>query len=140
MCYRHVICSHLVLLFFLLARRPPGATRIDTLLPDTTLFRSSGRGAVAPAHFRRTRLASTCPRSRSRASEGGTRLSDSSARVPYMRARRRTRSRSEEHTSEPQSLMRISSDVFCLRNKNRQRYNARTPDLHSVSNTPTLCN
>src|SRR3546814_7980051 len=70
-------------------RRPPRSTRTDTLFPDTTLFRSPARGA--PAGRRRP--------------------------SPWWRnAGRRTRS--EEHTSELQSLMRISYAVFCLKKQN----------------------
>src|SRR3546814_5162157 len=82
-------------------RRPPRSTRTDTLLPYTTLFRSSSRTAAARAHrrqragtARRPRRSSTPPRPR------GDRTS-----------------RSEEHTSELQSLMRISYAVFCLKKK-----------------------
>src|SRR3546814_9851234 len=70
-------------------RRPPRSTRTDTLLPDTTLFRS-GRVSVAAWGCR---------------GEG--------ARRRPRAARRHTRS--EEHTSELQSLMRISYAVFCLK-------------------------
>src|SRR3546814_13787203 len=78
--------------FFLMIRRPPRSTRTDTLLPYTTLFRSTG-GAGAPRR----------------------------ARFRFRRRRRHHRRlpqrRSEEHTSELQSLMRISYAVFCLKKK-----------------------
>src|SRR3546814_1510736 len=80
-------------------RRPPRSTRTDTLFPYTTLFRSS-RGCGA------SWKASSAP-----------------ARCTAARAARcRTRSprRSEEHTSELQSLMRISYAVFCLKKKNKK--------------------
>src|SRR3546814_4891648 len=79
-------------------RRPPRSTRTDTLFPDTTLFRSScrreavGRRAWLISDYR------NCPSER--------------------RSRLRSVSRSEEHTSELQSLMRISYAVFCLKKKN----------------------
>src|SRR3546814_5010815 len=79
-------------LFFLMIRRPPRSTRTDTLFPYTTLFRS--HPAAAPA--RRAR--------------------DRGARVGHLPAGPR-RHRSEEHTSELQSLMRISYAVFCLKKK-----------------------
>src|SRR3546814_9257116 len=79
--------------FFLMIRRPPRSTRTDTLFPYTTLFRST-----AP------------PAGRSRSSWRPVHRPQSS------RARCR-RSRSEEHTSELQSLMRISYAVFCLKKK-----------------------
>src|SRR3546814_8755593 len=83
-------------------RRPPRSTRTDTLFPYTTLFRSR-RGA------------SFCRRALDRRSMGypwagaraGRRVRDQS-RYPH---------RSEEHTSELQSLMRISYAVFCLKKK-----------------------
>src|SRR3546814_14014381 len=83
--------------FFLMIRRPPRSTRTDTLFPYTTLFRSyrpiyPGRGGCrAPTG------ASGCDRA-------------TAGRSPRKR-------RSEEHTSELQSLMRISYAVFCLKKK-----------------------
>src|SRR3546814_2701413 len=74
-------------------RRPPRSTRTDTLFPYTTLFRS------CPARSR------CLPRATGHAvSGGGARGSPSTPR-------------SEEHTSELQSLMRISYAVFCLKKK-----------------------
>src|SRR3546814_6294250 len=83
-------------------RRPPRSTRTDTLFPYTTLFRSSGAEG--------SRTISTSPRSnqsRKSWSDGADSVSKSSA-AP-------SNSRSEEHTSELQSLMRISYAVFCLK-------------------------
>src|SRR3546814_10536866 len=89
-------------MFFLMIRRPPRSTRTDTLFPYTTLFRSIKKLVLNP-----------------------------------MASRQRTRQvftedRSEEHTSELQSLMRISYAVFCLKKKNtredamiRQKRNTR---------------
>src|SRR3546814_4344509 len=81
-------------------RRPPRSTRTDTLFPYTTLFRSAAdcqwRYSAAPA-------------------------SDARHAWPIQdRGRGRSR-RSEEHTSELQSLMRISYAVFCLKKKNKQK-------------------
>src|SRR3546814_7017327 len=78
-------------------RLPPRSTRTDTLFPYTTLFRSSSSAAAA----------SIARASRCRAS-----FSD---RHPGLR--RDDEDRSEEHTSELQSLMRISYAVFCLKKK-----------------------
>src|SRR3546814_15428704 len=86
------------LFFFLMIRRPPRSTRTDTLFPYTTLFRSVRRGAA---------LGVACEGS------GRRRLLSGVAR-PAMRPDAR---RSEEHTSELQSLMRISYAVFCLKKK-----------------------
>src|SRR3546814_6115722 len=81
-------------------RRPPRSTRTDTLFPYTTLFRSrpDDRGAEA-AYSRRLRRAVTRAFGHPGAVGGGD-------------------ARSEEHTSELQSLMRISYAVFCLKTKN----------------------
>src|SRR3546814_1680394 len=82
-------------------RRPPRSTRTDTLFPYTTLFRSSGqRGLVGHDEPHRT--------------AGGQR----SGRVAC---------RSEEHSSELQSLMRISYAVFCL--KKKKQYNLKNRNL-----------
>src|SRR3546814_13623473 len=98
-----------VLTFFLMIRRPPRSTRTDTLFPYTTLFRSPFphadtllRKRANPRHAMSVHGhgAPGVPRTVSLAWLGW--LDD------------RTR-RSEEHTSELQSLMRISYAVFCLK-------------------------
>src|SRR3546814_7974167 len=107
-------------------RRPPISTRTDTLFPYTTLFRSRHTG-IAPQH------------SQSPADLGGTEtmtekpksdpISFPEAKFPESWAKLARKElgdkpldgRSEEHTSELQSLMRISYAVFCLKNKNRHR-------------------
>src|SRR3546814_5526848 len=97
-------------------RRPPRSTRTDTLFPYTTLFRSAGsakrRGmamfpvglAVRPRHFRR-------------ASRRGPRIGREGATGKSRLQACHDSDRSEEHTSELQSLMRISYAVFCLKKK-----------------------
>src|SRR3546814_10366687 len=107
-------------------RLPPRSTRTDTLFPDTTLFRSAfanrhengslqwaagGQGfrRTRENHVRRSRLPGLSASGISIASGlifAGLPL------IPKPRIRR-----SEEHTSELQSLMRISYAVFCLKNK-----------------------
>src|SRR3546814_11586860 len=81
---------------FLMIRRPPRSTRTDTLFPYTTLFRSIGelerRRAAIDAEIAQI--------------EGGP-------------AQDAGIERSEEHTSELQSLMRTSYAVFCLKKKKR---------------------
>src|SRR3546814_10321639 len=91
-------------------RRPPRSTRTDTLCPYTTLFRSAPVG----------------PRDRPLpgADDGDRRALDwltgfSRHRPRDAAAGRRLLRRSEEHTSELQSLMRISYAVFCLKKKKR---------------------
>src|SRR3546814_19473654 len=90
-------------LFFVMIRRPPRSTRTDTLFPYTTLFRSTGLRRF-PTHSPRrpTRLF----------------LLQVLLRRENRRAfRLQPAWRSEEHTSELQSLMRISYAVFCLKKK-----------------------
>src|SRR3546814_2081178 len=99
--------------FFLMIRRPPRSTRTDTLFPYTTLFRSCLKHGLAavddddvvgrrppPQQFRH-RLAAA----------------GAEARDHHMIVQ----PRSEEHTSELQSLMRISYAVFCLKKKKTRR-------------------
>src|SRR3546814_4662784 len=108
------------MLFFLMRRLPPRSTRTDTRFPYTTLFRSSGLDAVQVGariqlgigrQFRKRPIA----RCRDEFGEGGgghRRFVDPET-VDLDAAQR-----SEEHTSELQSLMRISYAVFCLKKKN----------------------
>src|SRR3546814_6574660 len=84
-------------------RRPPRSTRTDTLFPYTTLFRSRDALRLGPAR-------QPSPHD----GLGHRRRADPRQR---RRGPRRDR-RSEEHTSELQSLMRISYAVFCLKKKN----------------------
>src|SRR3546814_15096589 len=91
------------LLFFLMIRRPPRSTRTDTLFPYTTLFRSRRLARTTVAYH---------------ASSSAAR--ESRPHVPHRQPRRSGEAgglRSEEHTSELQSLMRISYAVFCLKKK-----------------------
>src|SRR3546814_9678202 len=104
-------------------RRPPTSTLTDTLFPYTTLFRShraqqrhrlprGDQREEAPAaigqHLARLDLGVELP-------TGGAR--DGAAMPRHDRSER-----SEEHTSELQSLMRISYAVFCLKKKTRNNY------------------
>src|SRR3546814_16953131 len=89
--------------FFLMIRRPPRSTRTDTLFSYTTLFRSveiTGSTAVNQIGAGTTILTGT------NTYTGGTTISAGTLSV-----------RSEEHTSELQSLMRHSYAVFCLKKK-----------------------
>src|SRR3546814_8080284 len=111
-------------------RRPPRSTRTDTLFPYTTLFRSDGELAAAPGlgnddlHRTIDDLAihgAASAVAYARTAEHGSghrrrRHGDQAAR------RDRHRNRSEEHTSELQSLMRISYAVFCLKKKTTTNY------------------
>src|SRR3546814_1107224 len=83
-------------------RRPPRSTRTDTLFPYTTLFRSCRLLLPAVSATRRCHV--RC---------AGAGDGDHSSRCRMVRFSKR----SEEHTSELQSLMRISYAVFCLKKK-----------------------
>src|SRR3546814_9205113 len=87
-------------------RRPPRSTRTDTLFPYTTLFRSAAFG------FARFFQSGPCPclcRLHPQLSVAARSFNGHDART----------GRSEEHTSELQSLMRISYAVFCLKKKKK---------------------
>src|SRR3546814_15276101 len=94
------VCGMRVCLFFLMIRRPPRSTRTDTLFPYTTLFRSevTQRGMTSIGQVKMFYMAGSA--------------------IPVEVAKRR----SEEHTSELQSLMRISYAVFCLKQTRRSSW------------------
>src|SRR3546814_4950820 len=117
-------------------RRPPRSTRTDTLFPYTTLFRS--------AIDRRRHARAT--------GEIDRRLTDFKIELgsaQYLRrsraaaARLHPKGRSEEHTSELQSLMRISYAVFCLKKKTKHttasdtRYDSKTTNPNLSHHYPT---
>src|SRR3546814_3163858 len=107
-------------------RRPPRSTRTDTLFPYTTLFRSlhpreERPGAQLCYHVEECgatdadlsqddRRADRCGRYRRRSDRGP-------GRIGWVEHPPEGQARSEEHTSELQSLMRISYAVFCLKKK-----------------------
>src|SRR3546814_1652527 len=103
-------------------QRPPRSTRTDTLVPYTTLFRSDHAEALHEAG----------DHEHGDAGDGGLRLGeDEQQQVPADREddhhpggtdRGCGPRRSEEHTSELQSLMRISYAVFCLNKKKTTKY------------------
>src|SRR3546814_9023009 len=97
-------CLYFQSFFFLMIRRPPRSTRTDTLFPYTTLFRSTFAASLI--------------------------ATDDIIHLFYSTDDRR----SEEHTSELQSLMRISYAVFCLKKKNKKNKNNNTkqPRLYSI--------
>src|SRR3546814_3515728 len=112
--------------FFLMIRRPPISTRTDTLFPYTTLFRSRrrrarrrGRDQASSPTVDRTSPPAVSVRS---SSPGCTSAGDRT---------RRPSPRSEEHTSELQSLMSNSYAVFCLKKKKKKTKPMNT-DHHST--------
>src|SRR3546814_18387283 len=119
--------SLIFIFFFLMIRRPPRSTRTDTLFPYTTLFRSQAvprisrteAGTLAPAFWSHREGESLPVLQFVRG--GWDNLGDlprpSLQKVEYWVRQGRLERRSEEHTSELQSLMRISYAVFCLQKK-----------------------
>src|SRR3546814_8235754 len=118
-------------------RRPTRSTRTDTLFPYTTLFRSrslsaSGGGRTTPL----CETASHRPKRRgtqaSNSFFGTTGLATAGCRVKAIPEA----PRSEEHTSELQSLMRISYAVFCLKKKKNKKENKIVIQQVQISNKP----
>src|SRR3546814_10915831 len=96
-------------------RRPPISTRTDTLFPYTTLFRSLRR--VLSARQPRGRLSGS--RQTRRPKDCTICFPTRAVRLPSIIKATEMPMRSEEHTSELQSLMRISYAVFCLKKKKK---------------------
>src|SRR3546814_5841784 len=114
-----------MLFFFVMIRRPPRSTRTDTLFPYTTLFRSRRRADRGVHQQRPAMLRRIAPRPAPRDRRGFSR--------PLRRAR------SEEHTSELQSLMSISYAVFCLKKKKNKHvtkhYKRKKTHMNEINNT-----
>src|SRR3546814_3062934 len=114
------------LVCFLMIRRPPRSTRTDTLVPDTTRFRSGGNAAefldlclaVANRHHR--------PVADQRIVDAEQLFAPPIGRAEDVLTLAAFRHRSEEPTSELQSLMRISYAVFCLQKNNAVHTSIRT--------------
>src|SRR3546814_8166218 len=109
-------------------RRPPRSTRTDTLFPYTTLFRSQGRqrGAItgqARLAFQHAAVETDQQDVFHQAVDASQfTVQQAQLRQPWQFAAQR----SEEHTSELQSLMRISYAVFCLKKKKNTTQNNNT--------------
>src|SRR3546814_1047259 len=138
----------IVSFFFLMIRLPPRSTRTDTLFPYTTLFRSTEVTVVEDAN--RDEHLSLMP-GHSLDGLAGTMnqlLHDSGRPKAGWAPGRRSHqvaawhagpgeiaARSEEHTSELQSLMRISYAVFCLKKKNKQDYSVCSTTQRNTTHT-----
>src|SRR3546814_2556480 len=107
-------------------RRPPRSTRTDTLFPYTTLFRSGLHRGGLSGGDRRTRQGGQPARIRRDDRVLGNRARRAGAAAGASFRPGAGCARSEEHTSELQSLMRISYAVFCLKKKKKQRDNHTT--------------
>src|SRR3546814_4176871 len=114
------LCVVRMIFFFLMIRRPPRSTRTDTLFPYTTLFRSDRKSGARAA-----------------GAVADQRKSAMNARTDGPISGRSSASRSEEHTSELQSLMRISYAVFCLKKKNTKTTSTIPPHARTNSQ-PTI--
>src|SRR3546814_6840154 len=101
-------------------RRPPRSTRTDTLFPYTTLFRSPL--AAQPEFFPDLDMPAGTEPARNRIDD---------------RLRRLDIVRSEEHTSELQSLMRTSYAVFCLKKKTKEKNHTQLISESPTSHLPT---
>src|SRR3546814_8715751 len=97
-------------------RRPPRSTRTDTLFPYTTLFRSFRFAALPGARS----CCAAFPRQRACCGADISPAGDIG-------------NRSEEHTSELQSLMRISYAVFCLKKKKTQTKTTQHHNVHTLN-------
>src|SRR3546814_2562579 len=114
MCHVHLV----FFFFFLMIRRPPRSTRTDTLFPYTTLFRSLGTERSGLLFIDKHTLEFADVR-------GDAGIGSRAVRSI----------RSEEHTSELQSLMRISYAVFCLNKKNKTRIHAQFTTYYGRNRT-----
>src|SRR3546814_1031342 len=134
-------------------RRPPRSTRTDTLFPYTTLFRSApplarritmslcGNATPPPKQYRRQHEQKPEHRARpfahSRKHRRRQRRRHLGVDHAFLEIRQRRlqpphrADRSEEHTSELQSLMRISYAVFCLKKKKKKKKEDTSNDIHN---------
>src|SRR3546814_2174071 len=111
-------------------RRPPRSTRTDTRFPYTALFRACGQWSAdrAPAWDYKRVNGGLLVQSRDIGMIGSEDL-----KVVTKRAPSEQEIRSEEHTSELQSLMRISYAVFCLKNNTKLQ-----PDYNQSLSLPNI--
>src|SRR3546814_7897124 len=114
--------------------RPPRSTRTDTLFPYTTLFRSKTLAGFASTAS--TIIVAISQIDRSFDMEGKPLPNLSNVRLPNPVERSiGSEERSEEHTSELQSLMRISYAVFCLKKKKKMIYNIHSTPYYNIQIT-----
>src|SRR3546814_3989107 len=122
LCLLRLRSLYVCIVFFLMIRRPPRSTRTDTLFPYTTLFRSLERSCEVQVAAQATGAAlafpspEVCAYTQQQYNDEDCDDADED--------------RSEEHTSELQSLMRISYAVFCLKKK-KQNNQQTTNNKHN---------
>src|SRR3546814_3751259 len=121
-----------------MCRRQPRNTRTETPFPSTPLVRSSGQktSPALPASKQRRHPQGACVLEITIKLLRSTRCGKPQTRSPDAGPLAATTHRSEEHTSELKSLMRISSDVFCLKKKNNQE--KPTSPSHTLTRISTL--
>src|SRR3546814_6056305 len=128
------------IIFVLIHRRPPGPTRTATPLPYPTLFRTANRqlreltGSARHnphIHELETRIQEYESKLEGMAKlqQGAQTLSELEPTIKQLR--------SEEHTSELQSLMRLAYAVFCLKHKTTQQESTLTRNTHKLTKTNT---
>src|SRR3546814_3197062 len=124
-----------VLFFFFMIRRPPRSTRTDTLFPYTTLFRSGVDVDGLVKDIIPARLIPVIPRTKTGISHDNIQLRQFLHQIfAGLAVTHIKRNRSEEHTSELQSLMRISYAVFCLKKKKTYKTKVKSSvDVHKHS-------
>src|SRR3546814_2112470 len=116
-----VCACFIMLFFFLMLRRPPRSTRTDTLFPYTTLFRSQPQEGSQEGQYQ-ARAVRQVDRQ-----EVDVHVAAAQQHVGAAdQCRTDDDRRSEEHTSELQSLMRISYAVFCLKKKTKNTHTIAT--------------
>src|SRR3546814_10000315 len=113
-----------IVFFFLMIRRPPRSTRTDTLFPYTTLFRSM---VVQSGNDAAIALAGHVAGSEAAFAQ----LMNAYAKQLGLKNTHFV-NRSEEHTSELQSLMRISYAVFCLKKKTKQTISTHNREIRQL--------
>src|SRR3546814_6904479 len=120
-------------------RRPPRSTRTDTLLPYTTLCRSRAvtvtASSVRASALSRVAGAAACVCCSTGSTCCAQAAGDSRTQLIARLKCLRFIERSEEHTSELQSLMRISYAVFCLKKKNQTQYAKHTKEKYKTQTT-----
>src|SRR3546814_7492684 len=123
-------------------RRPPRSTRTDTLFPSTTLFRSTDPAPILTLAARPCAALSMRKKRRRNRRPGHARderAVRSDRRGIRHRDHRSVGRRSEEHTSELQSLMRISYAVFCLKTKRERMHQVYVMQASKYTHQPKAC-
>src|SRR3546814_10541687 len=120
----------------LMLRRPPRSTRTDTLFPYTTLFRSDAGAQVEVGdEARLVEFRAVAGSGLADVGNGGfARLEDSGVVAARPLIDKGEVRRSEEHTSELQSLMRISYAVLCLKKKKNKKQSFYVRSAHNARN------